>query len=244
MTNNPNQTQVAGIPGAQINPLGAGGKEQASAKVTQVSMKEAAIVVAAVLFIAGVVGGYWFYKHQKEAHATGNLNAQTEENPSIKSLGPPAGVASPVSTFVPAPAIKSTDSVHADIYFDFDRSRLRADAVTILMEKSEVLKKDGNWSVLVQGHADQNGPIEYNRGLALRRAQAVQQFLVELGVPATAIKVVTIGKEGTICDDQGKECQRLNRRVHIEMRNLGSVPVAQAPGSTESTEPEPSAVTQ
>jgi peptidoglycan-associated lipoprotein len=77
--------------------------------------------------------------------------------------------------------------------------------------------------------------------LALRRAQAVRQFLVELGVPETAIKVVTIGKEGTICDDQGKECQRLNRRVHLEMRNLGSVPVTHAPVNTE---PESSAATQ
>ena len=104
-----------------------------------------------------------------------------------------------------------------------------------------MLKKDGNWSILVQGHADQYGPLEYNRALALRRAQAVQQFLVELGVPEAGIKVVTIGKEATICEDQGKECQRLNRRVHLEMRNLGSVPVTHASVGTES---ESSAVTQ
>ena len=131
--------------------------------------------------------------------------------------------------------------MHADIYFDFDRSRLRADAVTTLQEKAEILKKEWNWSILVQGHADQYGPLEYNKALAFRRAQAVQQFLVELGVPEAAIKVVTIGKEATICEDQGKECQRLNRRVHLEMRNLGSVPVTHAPVSTE---PESSSMTQ
>jgi peptidoglycan-associated lipoprotein len=235
MTNSPNQTQVAGVPGGRINPVGAGQKEQSSTKVTQVNMKEVAIVVG-VLFISGLVGGYWFYTQQQEAGGAVTTNTKMEIPPAPLPVAIP-----PVSTFVPTPAINSTDSMHADIYFDFDRSRLRADAVTILQEKAEILKKEGNWSVLVQGHADQHGPIEYNKSLALRRAQAVRQFLVELGVPETAIKVVTIGKEGTICDDQGKECQRLNRRVHLEMRNLGSVPVAHAPVSTE---PESSAVTQ
>jgi peptidoglycan-associated lipoprotein len=238
MTNSSNQTQVAGIPGGRINPVGAGLKDQPS-KVTQVNMKEVALVVTAVLFISGFVGGYWFYTQQREPGGTITTNTEIAISPA-KPAPLPVAIA-PVSTFVPAPAITPTDSMHADIYFDFDRSRLRADAVTLLMEKSEILKKEGNWSILVQGHADQNGPIEYNKGLALRRAQAVRQFLVELGVPETAIKVVTIGKEGTICDDQGKECQRLNRRVHLEMRNLGSVPVAHAPVSTD---PESSAVTQ
>jgi peptidoglycan-associated lipoprotein len=225
MTNSSNQTQVAGI--------------QPSTKVTQVNMKEVAIVVAAVLFISGLVGGYVFYTQQREARGTVTSNTEFAI-PQAKPAPLPVTIA-PVATFVPAPAIKSTDSMHADIYFDFDRSRLRADAVTILMEKSEILKKEGNWSILVQGHADQYGPLEYNKALALRRAQAVQQFLIELGVPETAIKVVTIGKEATLCEDQGKECQRLNRRVHLEMRNLGSVPMGHAPVSTE---PEASEATQ
>ena len=239
MTNSSNQTQVAGIPGGRINPVGAGLKEQSSTKVTQVNMKEVAIVVAAVLFISGLVGGYVFYTQQREAGGTVTTNTEVTIPPA-KPAPLPVAIA-PVSTFVPAPAIKPTDSMHADIYFDFDRSRLRADAVTTLMEKSEILKKEGSWSILVQGHADQYGPLEYNKALALRRAQAVQQFLVELGVPEAAIKVVTIGKEATICEDQGKECQRLNRRVHLEMRNLGSVPVTHAPVSTES---ESSSMTQ
>lgn len=239
MTNSSNQTQVAGIPGARINPVGTGLKDQAS-KVAQVNMKEVALVVTAVLFIAGLVGGYVFYTQQQEAGGTVTRNSGTGI-PASKPAALPV-TASPVATSVPGPMIKSADSIHADIYFDFDRSRLRADAVTTLMEKSEILKKEGNWSVLVQGHADQYGPIEYNKGLALRRAQAVGQFLVELGVPEAAIKVVTIGNEGTICEDRGKECQRLNRRVHLEMRNLGSVPMGHAPVNTDGDES--SSVTQ
>jgi peptidoglycan-associated lipoprotein len=123
--------------------------------------------------------------------------------------------------------------MHADVYFDFDRSRLRADAVAILQEKAEVLKGDNNWAILVQGYADQHGPAEYNRTLASRRAGAVKQFLVELGIPDTSIKVVTLGKDASICDDQSKECQRLNRRVHLEMMKLGMREATLIPASSK-----------
>ena len=66
----------------------------------------------------------------------------------------------------------------------------------------------------------QPGAGEYNRLLAHRRAESVKQFLVELGVPETSIKVVTIGKEGALCDEPSRECQQLNRRVHLEIRKM------------------------
>ena len=74
--------------------------------------------------------------------------------------------------------------------------------------------------MLVQGYSDRQGPADYNRHLAERRATTVKQFLVELGVPETAIKVVTIGPEGALCDEPTAECQQLNRRVHLEIRKL------------------------
>ncbi len=74
--------------------------------------------------------------------------------------------------------------------------------------------------VLVQGYADRQGPPEYNKVLAQRRAEAVKQFLVELGAPEASVKVVTLGQDGALCDDPSKECQQLNRRVHVEIRKL------------------------
>src|SRR5213076_660433 len=60
------------------------------------------------------------------------------------------------------------------------------------------------------------------------RADTVRQFLVELGVPENSVKVVTIGPEGALCDEPSKECQQLNRRVHLEIRKMtraAAVPV-------------------
>jgi outer membrane protein OmpA-like peptidoglycan-associated protein len=88
-----------------------------------------------------------------------------------------------------------------------------------------MLDQAGTWAVLVQGFADRQGPAEYNKRLAQQRADTVKQFLVELGVPETAVKVVTIGAEGAVCDDPSKECQQLNRRVHLEIRKLSRTSV-------------------
>jgi len=164
------------------------------------------------------VAGYWLYTQQEESYGEGAIIFSKDAKPAVTLNAQPA-VTGPAAKGVAA--TKTTESIHADIYFDFDRSRLSADGVAILQEKAAVLKKDGSWAVLVQGYADQDGPAAYNKTLAARRAGAVKQFLVELGVPETSIKVVTLGKEGAICDDQSKECQRLNRRVHLEMIKMG-----------------------
>src|SRR5688500_19362253 len=82
------------------------------------------------------------------------------------------------------------------------------------------MDRSSTWAVLVQGYADRQGPAEYNRTLALRRAEAVKQFLVELGVPETSVKVATVGSDGALCDEATRECQQLNRRVHLEIRKM------------------------
>ena len=236
MSNILNQTQAAAAPVGRMSSVGTGQTDQGRSKVMQIQLKEVAIVVSVLLVIGGLVGGYWLYTQQEESYGEGNiifskdakragtLNAQ----PAVTG---PAAQGVPVSTTILGlvPATKTTDSIHADIYFDFDRSRLSADGTAILQEKAAVLKKDGSWAVLVQGYADQHGPAAYNKTLAARRAGAVKQFLVELGIPETSIKVVTLGKEGAICDDQSKECQRLNRRVHLEMMKLDLSASALAP---------------
>ena len=127
-----------------------------------------------------------------------------------------------VPTVPNAAASAPTDAevVHTDIYFDFKSARVRADAARILQETAAVVDRTSAWMVLVQGHADRQGPPEYNKVLAQRRAEAVKQFLVELGVPDASVKVVTIGQDGALCDDPSKECQQINRRVHVEIRKL------------------------
>ena len=129
---------------------------------------------------------------------------------------------------------------HLDVYFESGRKGLTDEAKRQLQISAELLKKDPNWGVLLQGYTDQQGSEEYNKKLGLRRAESVKEQLVGLGVPETSIKVVSLGKEGALCADTSDVCRRMNRRVHVEMRDVGIEhllpPVLPSAQSTEQAE--------
>jgi outer membrane protein OmpA-like peptidoglycan-associated protein len=171
------------------------------------SGREIALLVGVlVLVAAATIGTYWV--RTQGAEASGETAAVTT-----------AAVQTP-PTRTAAPAPTDGDVVHADIYFDFKSTRLRADAVQLLQDKAGKMDRASTWAVLVQGYADRQGPAEYNKRLAQQRADAVKQFMVELGVPESTVKVVTLGQDGALCDDATRECQQLNRRVHLEIRKM------------------------
>ena len=187
-------------------------------------VKELVILVGILLtVIAGAVGTYWI--RSRGVEAAPGASAVT---------GKPSGESTRPRTVVPAPP---AGVFHADVYFDFKSTRLRADAVGVLQETTGLMDLANAWVVLVQGYADRQGPAEYNRVLAQRRALAVKQFLVELGVPETSIRLVTLGQDGSLCDDPGQECQELNRRVHLEFRKLAvAAPSTLAVAGTSATD--------
>lgn len=175
--------------------------------------KEVKILAAIVAMLATVIAGYWVYSEQSR---TGIGNGQSEN--AVSAAASLSGLAVPVSTIPDQPqALLKTEALRADVYFDFGRSRLSHEANTILQEQAEILKNQSNWALLLQGYTDQRGPAEYNKALGLRRAEAVKQHLVELGLPDTSIKVMSSGKEGLICEEDSKECRQRNRRVHLEL---------------------------
>ena len=173
------------------------------------------------ILVGGALGVAWMQGPTMEASAT-----SSEATPAVDATAPETAPATGEARVPAAPEV-----VHDDIYFDFKSVRLSADSVGVLQEHAGALKNEGTWAILVQGYADQQGPSEYNRRLAQRRADEVKRFLVELGVAEPWIKVVTIGQEGSLCDDPGAACQRLNRRVHLEMRRLSSTIPAPTPVS-------------
>jgi peptidoglycan-associated lipoprotein len=69
--------------------------------------------------------------------------------------------------------------------------------------------------VTVEGHADSRGSSEYNLALGSRRATAVRDYLVSLGVPTGRITVVSKGKEQPFCTQENESCWQQNRRGHF-----------------------------
>jgi peptidoglycan-associated lipoprotein len=106
-----------------------------------------------------------------------------------------------------------------DAYFDYDHNDLRADAVQALTEDAVALKaifRDFPMAaVAVEGHSDERGSAEYNLGLGDRRAQSAQQFLIQQGIPADRLRLISYGKERPQCTDANEACWQRNRRVHL-----------------------------
>ena len=115
----------------------------------------------------------------------------------------------------PAPEPKP-DSGLADVFFDFDQYVIRPDAFPILEKDAEILKstyKDSD--VLIEGHCDERGTLEYNLELGKRRAQAVKDYLVDLGIEESRIRIVSYGKERPFCTESNESCFQKNRRGHF-----------------------------
>ena len=171
-------------------------------------LREMVIVAGLSAMLLTAVGGlYWMHSNPDEAAAGQALVAATR----------PAET-KPKAT---APTPDAADVIHADVYFDFKSTRLRADAARMLHARAATMTSTETWAVLITGYADRQGPPVYNKMLAQRRADTVKQFLVELGVPESSVKVVALGPEAALCDDPARECQQLNRRAHLEIRRLG-----------------------
>ena len=113
------------------------------------------------------------------------------------------------------------DSKLTDVFFDFDQYAIRSAAVPVLEKNAALLKhtyKDS--TVLIGGYCDERGTVEYNLQLGKRRAQAVKEYLVDLGVEKSRIQIVSYGKEKPFCTESTASCWQENRRGHFEQRVL------------------------
>jgi peptidoglycan-associated lipoprotein len=102
-----------------------------------------------------------------------------------------------------------------DAYFDYDKSVIRADAQPALQKDADWMKKWSSTQVTIEGHCDERGSAGYNLGLGSRRATAVKDYLVNLGIAASRITIVSKGKESPFCNDKNDACYQQNRRGHF-----------------------------
>ncbi|MEO0423232.1 MAG: peptidoglycan-associated lipoprotein Pal [Pseudomonadota bacterium] len=101
------------------------------------------------------------------------------------------------------------------IYFDYDRSDVRAEYAELLARHARYIVDNGVVSVRLEGHTDERGSREYNIGLGERRAQAVRQALLSLRVPSTRLATVSFGEERPAVFGQDDASFAANRRVEI-----------------------------
>jgi peptidoglycan-associated lipoprotein len=106
-----------------------------------------------------------------------------------------------------------------DAYFDYDKADIRPDARVALSTTADFLKRHPSIKATIEGHCDERGSTEYNLGLGDRRASAVKQYLVSLGVSADRLNIVSFGKEKPFCNEHNEACYQQNRRGHFVKAN-------------------------
>jgi peptidoglycan-associated lipoprotein len=103
----------------------------------------------------------------------------------------------------------------ADALFDYDSSTIRADAQAVLQKNAEFLRRWPSTRITIEGHADSRGTNEYNLGLGERRAAAVRDYLVSLGIAGDRMVTLSRGEETPVCTEENEACWQRNRRGHF-----------------------------
>ena len=81
------------------------------------------------------------------------------------------------------------------VFFGYDSSDLDSDALELLQDQVAWLKQNSDVSVTIEGHCDERGTREYNLALGEKRAQAVKNYLIGLGINPDRDSTISYGKE-------------------------------------------------
>jgi len=106
-------------------------------------------------------------------------------------------------------------SVLKRINFDFDRYEIREDMKPILQANAQWLLKFRTVKILIEGHCDERGTVEYNMALGEKRAEAAKNYLVSLGVSAERIKIISYGKNKLLVKGVDEASHFQNRRAEF-----------------------------
>ena len=136
-------------------------------------------------------------------------NVETELPPVIEVDTPPPPPP-PTEVVMPPPPV---EIVLATVYFEFDQHKLDSDARGLLSANARVMKDNDDVLILVEGHCDERGSEEYNLALGEKRANAVKDYLVDLGVSDSRIQTLSYGEERPAMTGSSESSWSLNRRA-------------------------------
>lgn len=105
------------------------------------------------------------------------------------------------------------------VYFTTDSSDISPEARQTLLKQAQWLRQYPQFTITIEGHADERGTREYNIALGARRATAVRKFLSRSGINPSRIRTISYGKERpvAVCDDIS--CWSQNRRAQTVLNS-------------------------
>ncbi len=116
------------------------------------------------------------------------------------------------SSIVPGSAEDLRVNVGDTVHFAYNEYNIEDNDKSTLQRQATWLQKYPSVKVTVEGDCDERGTREYNLALGARRANAVKEYLVSLGVSASRVETISYGKEHPVCTQSTEDCWAQNRR--------------------------------
>ncbi|MGQ0668008.1 MAG: peptidoglycan-associated lipoprotein Pal [Nitrospiraceae bacterium] len=150
-----------------------------------------------------------------------------DKNPSEERVG--GGTNTLMAKADPGSAGRQMDEIRAeqsasaaaglrDVFFAYDSFLISDEGRQALARNAEWMKANPAAQLKVEGHCDERGTSAYNLVLGEKRAKSARNYLVELGVAANRLAVVSYGKERPFCREHAESCYAQNRRGHVVLR--------------------------
>jgi peptidoglycan-associated lipoprotein len=117
----------------------------------------------------------------------------------------------------PAPAMVS-EADFQPVFFDLDQSTLNETGRSALDADAKVMRDHPTAHVVIEGHCDERGTVEYNQALGERRAAAARDYLVAAGITVDRLEMISYGKERPFSDGHDETAWAQNRRAHFRVR--------------------------
>ncbi len=175
--------------------------------------KNRALVILVILMAAALVlcGGCAKRKMAPPVSelpsAPAQPRAQAEEPKAQEEAVPPS--------FEEETPTQKVESGIRDVFFAFDDYSLSEEARTVLAADAKLLTDNKSVKIMIEGHCDERGTVEYNLALGEKRATSAKNYLVNYGIDGSRISVISYGKERPFATGHDEESWAQNRRAHF-----------------------------
>ncbi len=151
------------------------------------------------------------------------ISACANQAPQIDDakLGP-GGLGSARGNARPGSAQDFSQNVGDIVYFSTDATDLSPEAQQTLAGQARWLQQYSQYTITIEGHADERGTREYNIGLGAKRAESVKAFLARNGIPGSRIRSISYGKERPVAVCNDISCWSQNRRAQTVLNSRGA----------------------
>jgi peptidoglycan-associated lipoprotein len=158
-------------------------------------------VVATILALSLTACGQKSVKPAPEAADTADVEAVSDAQP-VAAANEGMGTAEPLESQPIEDSVASREGRTSNglfpVYFDFDKSSIRADQVERMEKNAVFMKANSGVKVQIEGNCDERGTNEYNMALGERRAMSAKKYMINLGVTEGLLNTISYGEERPI----------------------------------------------